>query len=704
MDEQRDERIPGIEGRDPGAEMREARALVKELANHAVHVEGMLREVLGSRSWQVTRPVRKLVSRMTRSPAYELAPPAEGHAAALASQAMELLDRRVPPACAKLRSSTPPELRDDAVFIFTGVPYDDIGGGQRAAQLARVALARGHRVVYVYAYKKWEAGVEVESHVDLHGMRHVFLDEGSAGDIVESMQPGDTALFEIPHPAFVRFLRAARQRRVLSVFEMIDAWDSSLGGDWFDPEVLAEFVRVADRVTGTARVLRESLVRMGRRDAIYLPNAYNETIFDIYRSHPRPKEYLPGRRVLLYFGSLYGEWFDWDAVRTTAARCPEAVLYLIGDYQGSESLPANVLLLGSRQIDQLPAYLAHADVALLPFKPGHISDAVSPIKVFEYLAMGVPVVSNDLPEVRGYPNLHIASSPGEFADACARPLERRVDDGFLMSNSWASRLDAIVQPARLAGRISVVVLMHNNEAIIGRCLESLRMHCAGLDVEVIVVDNASQDGGAALVLRHHPEVKLISNERNGCSSGRNLGVAHSTGRFLMFLDSDQWFVSRSAFEEAVALLRSRPDVGAVGWAAGWFEPGNADFGGPIVDYLPERGRTVAEYVEFGVRTDVAYLGSGGLMTTREVFDEVGGFDETYDPTCFEDTDFSLAIKAAGYRIAYRDLQGIRHQAHQTTGAGARSEAYVRLFKRNAGYFGSKWASHPELLRSHQGGR
>lgn len=702
MDESKVERMRGDAERSASATVREMRALFARLADHAATVEGMLQEVLESRSWRITRPIRKLVSRLAGSPFHELVPPSGG-IAALATQARELLDAGMPAAGARLRGAAPLELRDDAVFIFTGVPYDDIGGGQRAAQLARVALARGHRVVYVYAYRKWEAGVEVDSRVDLRGMSHVFLDEVRAAEIIEDMRPGDTALFEIPHPVFIPFLRAARERRVLAVFEMIDAWDSSLGGDWFDPNVLAEFVRVADRVTGTARVLRESLVRMGRRDAIYLPNAYNETIFDLYRTLPRPPEYLPGKRVLLYFGSLYGEWFDWDAIRATAARSPEAVVYLIGDYQGVEPLPANVILLGSRQIDQLPAYLAHAEVALLPFKPGHISDAVSPIKVFEYLAMGVPVVSNDLPEVRGYPNVHIARSVEDFAGACAKPLVRQVDDGFLMSNSWASRLDAIVQPARLPCRISVVVLMHNNEAIIGRCLESLRLHGACLDLEVIVVDNASQDGGAARVRRDHPEVRLVSNGRNGCSSGRNLGVAHSTGRYLMFLDSDQWLVSRSAFEEAVALLRSRPDIGAVGWAAGWFDPGNADFGGPIVDYLPDRGRAVAEYVEFGVRTDVAYLGSGGLMTTREIFDQVGGFDEAYDPTCFEDTDFSLAIKAAGFRIAYRDLQGIRHQAHQTTGAGARSDAYERLFKRNAAYFGSKWSSRPELLRPHPGG-
>ena len=69
----------------------------------------------------------------------------------------------------------------------------------------------------------------------------------------------------------------------------------------------------------------------------------------------------------------------------------------------------------------------------------------------------------------------------------------------------------------------------------------------------------------------------------------------------------------------------------------------------------------------------------------------------YDPTCFEDTDICFQVKKAGYSVAFRDLAGVRHQPHQTTGASEGSERYKRLFNRNAAYFRDKWKGYPEFF-------
>jgi GT2 family glycosyltransferase/glycosyltransferase involved in cell wall biosynthesis len=674
--------------------LTELNAVFSTLIAHAEGLENSIETMARSSSWRLTGPARSLVAWLRGQSDREIPRP-KGLAAELMQRVEEINREAARMPVARAESD---QARARVLYIFTGVPFDDIGGGQRAAQLARVALARGERVVYVYAYQKWEGGHVVESNVQLSGLEHLFLDRADIASLRSSMRSGDTAVFELPHPRFLPFLRHCSAAGVQSVFEMIDAWDSSLGGDWFSEAVYAEYVAESNTVVGTAKVLRDALVTRGRPDALYLPNACNEAIFDSYRSFPPPPDVDPVKRMILYFGSLYGEWFDWAAVAKAAELNSDANIYLIGDSQGRHGMPDNVVLLGSRNIEQLPAYLAMADVAILPFKPGHISDAVSPIKVFEYLAMGVPVVSLDLPEIRGYPNVHIASSATHFAELCAQELRGLMStDGFIMENTWAYRLDRILSPRRVSGSVSIVVLMHNNESIIRRCLDSLKLHASDFAADVIVVDNQSVDDGPRIVESEYPWVKLVRNHKNGCSSGRNLGVAEAVGDTLMFLDSDQWLTSRGCFEEALLLLDSRHDLGAVGWAAGWFADGNENFGGPIVDYLPHRGTDVAEYREEGVRTDIAYLGSGGLFVPREVFDHVGGFDEYFDPTCFEDTDFALAIKASGLSIAYRNLQGIRHQPHQTTGASADNAAYQELFRRNADYFRRKWLGRPEFF-------
>jgi GT2 family glycosyltransferase len=173
-------------------------------------------------------------------------------------------------------------------------------------------------------------------------------------------------------------------------------------------------------------------------------------------------------------------------------------------------------------------------------------------------------------------------------------------------------------------------------------------------------------------------------------------VEKSSGEILAFFDSDQWFTSSAGFEEALAVLDSNASIGAIGWGAGWFDSSRDDLGGTIVDYCENRAMNAAA-VECGFRSDVGYLATSGLFVPRAVFDATHGFDTTYDPTCFEDTDLSFQIKRLGFRLCYRDLTGIRHQPHQTTKAGSGLQRYRELFRRNAEYFKEKWKEFPEMF-------
>lgn len=596
-------------------------------------------------------------------------------------------------------------LLDGELVIITGVPFDDIGGGQRAAQLARCALKEGRKVIYVYIYKKFdfELNRHIESSVNIHGLSHLHIDETSPHEVIRYISSRATLLVELPHPAAMQYLRLFNMRGIRTVFELIDDWETSLGGDWFDLDVYRQFVAEAKCVVGTARLLVSRLHRLGRADALYLPNAANEYIFDKYKAYARPVDLPAGRRrVALYFGSLYGEWFAWDYLYEAATGNTDIDFVLIGDRPSGKKMPANVHMLGAKMIDELPGYLAYSDFGLLPFSPGKISDAVSPIKIFEYLFAGKPVVSTNLPEIIGYPGVLVANSPDEFSHLCSHidvsDELMRDNDRFISSNSWFSRLDAVVgsgNAQRFHHTVSAVILIHNNKHIIGRCLESLLQHGAHYLNDVIVVDNASHDGGAEYVEANFPTVRVIRNPLNGCSSGRNLGVLAAAGKYLAFFDSDQWFTSSSFFEEALSILERDGNAGAVGWAAGWFDPARSDLSGIIADYCQNRAMN-ATAIRTGYRTDIGYLGTGGFFTPRSVFDATGGFDIAYDPTCFEDTDLSFKIKQLGFDVCYRDLTGIRHQPHQTTNASSGTNAYMTLFKRNADYFKKKWEEYPHF--------
>ena len=619
---------------------------------------------------------------------------------ATASQAENILERK----------DFSPLLSDELVVI-TGVPFDDIGGGQRGAQLARCALKSGRKVIYIYVYQKFDFDLNryVESELDVFGLAHLLIDKVTPSGLLDLISSRASILIEFPHPKIIPYLHMAKSRGVKTVFELIDDWETSLGGNWFDLDIYRDFVASADVVTGTAKLLVKRLVDLGRNDALYLPNAANEYIFDKYRTFSRPTDFpMRGKRTAIYFGSLYGEWFAWDHVIAAAVQNSSLDIILIGDNPGKKNLPTNIYFLGSKKIDELPGYLVHSDVAILPFVPGKISDAVSPIKVFEYLFAGKPVVSTRLPEILDYPGVFIAENPKQFAELCSTVTATdelvKKNDIFISQNSWFHRLDKIIgrqASETFAGTVSAVILIHNNINIIGRCLETLITHGKHYLREIIVVDNASSDGGAEFIESAFPSVRVLRNLANGCSSGRNLGASVAQGKYLAFFDSDQWFTCSIFFDEALSILERDASVGVIGWAAGWFDRARADLGGMIADYCPNRAMNDAAIID-GYRSDIGYLGAGGFFVPKSVFDATDGFDTYYDPTCFEDTDLSFQIKKLGFKVCYRDLTGIRHQPHQTTSANSQSSSYTKIFNRNSEYFKKKWADHPDFYIDYPG--
>ena len=92
---------------------------------------------------------------------------------------------------------------------------------------------------------------------------------------------------------------------------------------------------------------------------------------------------------------------------------------------------------------------------------------------------------------------------------------------------------------------------------------------------------------------------------------------------------------------------------------------------------------------------MSYLATSGMLMKKKIFEIVGGFDEFYDPTCFEDTDLSLAINHYGLQTVYCPYLNIMHLPHQTTESG--SKKHTELFNRNSKYFIEKWEKKNQKL-------
>lgn len=602
------------------------------------------------------------------------------------------------------------------IFIFATVPFYDIGGGQRSAQLAKVFHQLGYEVFYIYAFKSSESKVlNIENPCSFH--KHI--DSLQVQEIADYTAKDSIFIFEAPCNSFLPYLNLAKKSGAKTIYENIDNWENAeLGGLVYSAEALEAMIRESDILTCTARPLIEQTKQYLKKynikkEVLYVANAVDDHLFDYHRTYECPDDLAVGEKTLLYYGSLWGTWFDWDTIFAIAKAFPTYKINLIGDHhcitERVKDAPSNVKFLGLKSQSLLPAYLAHSDFAILPFKVDDICKYVSPLKIFEYIAMGTQAIATKLPDIAGYPNVDYVSTIDDWKRALKKkphPDLHAVDE-FVTENNWfdrASTLLAAVDPknakacsSKFAKDLSVVVLNYNNSKVIFRCIDSLLHFGSRYQYEIIVVDNQSTDGSYEELLRtykNNPQVHIYRNTKNGCSSGRNLGVEKSTKDYILFLDSDQWVTNPYWLDDYFKLLESDPDRLAIGWGAGWFN--NHMYAQKVVDaypfaYLPP------QYI---ATTDIGYISTDGFLIKKSLFEQVGGFDEAYDPTCYEDTDLSLSVRHAGGETIYSKALGVGHLPHQTTKSG--SKEHAELLKQKGDYFISKWRTkNPQLITKHR---
>jgi glycosyltransferase involved in cell wall biosynthesis len=156
------------------------------------------------------------------------------------------------------------------------------------------------------------------------------------------------------------------------------------------------------------------------------------------------------RPVIGFFG-LIAEWIDLELIGEIARQRPAWTVVLIGkanvDTAALRALP-NVRLLGQKPYEALPAYCRAFDVGIIPFRIDALTVRANPLKLREYLAAGLPVVSSDLPEVRKYAGLvRLATGPEGFIAgieaALAEPRQGPARVAAMRPESWEARVEQI---------------------------------------------------------------------------------------------------------------------------------------------------------------------------------------------------------------------------------------------------------------------
>jgi GT2 family glycosyltransferase len=459
-----------------------------------------------------------------------------------------------------------------------------------------------------------------------------------------------------------------------------------------------------------------------------------------------PDAGAPERRDLVFVGGFRHPpnadavgWFADEIFPRIRAALPDVRLYVVGSEptDGIKARASDAIVVTGYVPSVLP-YLNLCRISVAPLRYG----AGMKGKVGEALAAGIPVVTTasgaegmGLEDGR---HALIATEAGAFADAVIRlygddALRARLaaEGRSLMAARYGSEAvgrlwrdtlaaarrvraaklapagpDESSAPAappqgdgftwlpahpRLTPDLTLVIPVHNGLALTQQCVETIRRYTT-IPYRILLVDNGSTDGTAEWADADNVECLSLGANR-GFAAGCNAGVRATLGRYAVILNNDT-VLSPGWAEGLLKHLEADPTVGLVGPSTNYAascQQIEAGYSG-LDQYLQFAKRVAREHAGEGMEVD--RLVGVCLLARRRLFEEVGLFDERFGLGNYEDDDFCLRVRLAGYRLLWAKDVFIHHVGSQTFAALPTS--YQGLLERNRTLLREKWDLRPHL--------
>lgn len=286
------------------------------------------------------------------------------------------------------------------------------------------------------------------------------------------------------------------------------------------------------------------------------------------------------------------------------------------------------------------------------------------------------------------------SIPGRTISWTLRKIGRTRPPGATRQTGGPPTVAPIEFPAVNRPVASIIIPVHARPDLTEACLRSIAAHTDGPGYEVIVVDDRAGEDHLP-VWAAVKNARVIHNETQlGFIRNNNLAAAEANGRYLVLLNNDTQ-VKPGWLRALVNRVESADDIGVVAPKLLYPDGTLQEAGGVIFSdgngWNFGRGQD-ATRPEYNYVREIDYGSGAALLVRRDLWRQLGGFDERYLPMYYEDTDLCFAARDAGYRVVFEPRAEVIHVEGATAGTDV-SQSSKRFQEINRPKFVEKWREH-----------
>ncbi|MCL2366514.1 MAG: glycosyltransferase [Oscillospiraceae bacterium] len=347
-------------------------------------------------------------------------------------------------------------------IIPSAFEFDELYN-QRTINLAKYLSAKGYGVIYV-AWQ-WHKGETLEKNYQyvyknvVQMPLYEFVDHHHSFKMFDELTEKKYIIM-LPAKILCDLVFFMKESGFDIYYDIMDDWERfhEVGqAPWYIKSIEEAVMLNANKVTAVSEPLVRKFSFL-RSDIGLIGNGYYAQLLgDFVQSDAVQRS--DDKVVVGYFGHLTESWFDWDLLFGLLDRHDNVRFEIIG-YGESEHIRnraqkvPGIKLLGKVSPRDLHQYVHQWDVAMIPFVKSELSEAVDPIKIYEYLYFGLPTVATGIPHLSEYPYVKVVDNVSELFYQAAmslyeRRLRREVDykviADFLEDKTWDKRFDGLLE-------------------------------------------------------------------------------------------------------------------------------------------------------------------------------------------------------------------------------------------------------------------